>query len=53
METWIDALIEPVGVLADVVLSNFSVAIHDVVDEDSNVDAVETFISIVEFGIVY
>ena len=52
-ETCIGALIEPIGVIVDVVLSYLAVAIHDVVDKDSNVDAVETFIVIFYFGIVY
>ena len=51
--TWTYALIALIGVFVDVVVSNSAVAIHDVVDEYSNVGAVETFIRIFEFGIVY
>ena len=46
-------MIALIGVFNYFVVSNFAIAIHDVVDEYSNVGAVETFIRIFEFGIVY
>ena len=46
-------MIELVGVFVNVFLSNFLVAIHDVVDEYLSFDSDDTFIGIFKFGIVY